>query len=173
MLENEDKMKTRVKFKFLTGDVNWKDYGGKFISNKLNNGDWDYYMILNVINMHDATGEENQDKYIVELQAVSPAAAGEDNIKQVLSQFDKDDLERYLQIPDFVVGELATYGILAPLKTFSGNNITKLLQDAKRESQLAEMLFGFYMDGVKNRIGSTGWDCISGDILRPIREYQE
>ena len=31
-----------VKFKFLTGDCNVSQYGGKFISNKQNNGEFDY-----------------------------------------------------------------------------------------------------------------------------------
>jgi len=35
---------------------------------------------------------------------------------------------------------------------------------AKHEAQLANMLFGFYMDKAVNRIGTTGWEAIKGDL---------
>lgn len=167
-----------VRFKFLSGDVNWKEYGGKFVSQELNNGDWPYYLILDVINMHEATGEENQDKYVVEIHAISPMAVKETNPKELESAFSSmgfsdDQMKEFENNVLIQVEMLNDYGILAMLKSFSGNNINKLLKQAKKECQMIEFLFGFYMDRQENLIGSTGWDCISGDLMRPIREYKE
>jgi len=39
-----------MRFKFLTGDVNWETYGGKWVSPKLNNGDFDYWLVLEFVN---------------------------------------------------------------------------------------------------------------------------
>ena len=35
-----------MNLKFLTGDINWTEYGGKFVTKKLNNGDFDYWLVL-------------------------------------------------------------------------------------------------------------------------------
>ena len=60
------KMKARVinmsnKWEFLTGDCNYKEYGGKWYK-EVNNR---CYHVIELINMHEATGEENQPKYAV------------------------------------------------------------------------------------------------------------
>jgi hypothetical protein len=46
-----------MKFKFLTGDINWQTYGGKFISKKLNNGEFDHWLVIEVTNWANAVGE--------------------------------------------------------------------------------------------------------------------
>lgn len=151
-------------FKFLSGDVNWKDYGGKFVSKRLNNGEFDYWLVLSVTNMHEATGEYDQDRYHVQIEAVSPESAGKHNLDQALGScgFSDDDLEWYENNPLIQVNALSEYGIFAILWDKSGNNIHQLLKAARHESQLIEMLFGFYMDKPENRIGQSGWDLIQG-----------
>ena len=42
-----------MRFKFLTGDVNWQTYSGLFVSRRLNNGDFDYYLVLRVENWNE------------------------------------------------------------------------------------------------------------------------
>ncbi len=155
-----------MNFHFLTGDTNWQEYGGKFVSKKLNNGDWDYWCVLNVTNMWEATGEEDQPKYNVSLEAVSPIAAGQANLDSAFSSagFDDAQLEQFQQNPLVQVEVLSDYGIYAPLWNESGNNLKVLLKLAHKEAIVANMLFGFYMDRPKNRIGNTGWDCIAGEI---------
>ena len=67
-----------MRFKFLTGDVNWKEWGGKFVSPKQNNGDWDYWLVMDVINIPNETGDESVSKYYVSIHAVAPDAVDHD-----------------------------------------------------------------------------------------------
>jgi hypothetical protein len=150
-----------MKFTFLTGDVNWLQYGGKWASQKLNNGDWDYWLVIELINMWEATGEEDQPKYNVSLSAVSPAAAGKANVEKALGSC---GLPKDIKITELMKVEcLHEYGILACLVSRNGNNAHQLLHEIKKESICTEGLFGFYMDRPENRIGSAGWEMISGD----------
>jgi len=161
-----------MKFKFLTGDINWQDYGGKFISKKLNNGDWNYWLVIEVINWQDAVGEreakEVDAKYNVCLSAVSPQAAGEENLHRAFKCHGMEgESEHEVELrkdPIVQVECLHGYGVSAPLWQADGNNLSKLMKEARKQAQQSEFLFGFYMDGSKNRIGNTGWDFISGDI---------
>jgi len=158
-----------MKFKFLTGDMNWQRYGGKFISSKLNNGDWNYYLVLNVINLEDYDyPDRDKDIYEVSIQAISPEAAGKENLDKAIGccGFDDEFLEKYGNNPEIQVEALSTYGISAQLWNKSGRNINKLLSEAKQESKIIEGLFGFYMDRYQNGIGQTGWNCISGQDLK-------
>lgn len=145
-----------IRYSFLIGDVNWKKYGGKFISNRLNNGDWDYYLVIEVINLHD--------EYCVTVSAVSPQAAGKDNLDRALGfcGFSDEDLKAFGNNHRYQVEALSYYGIAATLWQESGNNIHKLLKAARLESRKIETLFGFYMDKRQNMIGNTGWDFIEG-----------
>ena len=150
-----------MKFKFLTGDINWQTYGGKFVSKKLNNGDFDYWLVLEVINMHDATGEESIEKYNVSINAVSPEQAGKENLDKALECCGVPEME----LTDLMkVEALDSYGVRAPLWSGNSNNINKLLKEAKKQAQLTEMLLGFAMDKPLNKIGSTGWEFIKGDL---------
>lgn len=157
-----------MKFKFLTGDVNWQTYGGKFVSKRLNNGDFDYYLVLDVINWHDATGDESQDKYNVSIQAVSPMAAGEEKVNQALGSMglSDDQMTQYENEPLIQVEALVTYGIFAQLYTANGNNLNEMLKTARREADLIHGLFGFYMDRPENGLGQNGWQLIRGQDVR-------
>lgn len=149
-----------TRFNFLTGDVNWLQYGAKWISPRLNNGEFDYWLVLELVNMHDATGEEDQDKYNVDLCAVSPDQAGADNVNKAIECVGMPDECR--DNPIALVEALHSYGVKSLLWSGNGNNAHKLLKEAKH--QPVDMLFGFYMDTPKNRIGTTGWEAIKGDL---------
>lgn len=156
-----------IRFKFLSGDVNWMDYGGKWISQKLNNGDFDYFLVLELLNMDDACGRDNegQPKYHVCVAAVSPHEAGEPNVEKALEgygDFDVDDVMK--------VEALHTYGISAPVYQKAGNNALKLMKEARKEAQFrGGMLFGFSLDKSVNKIGTTGWEALRGDMDSALR----
>lgn len=157
-----------MKFKFLTGDVNWQQYGGKFISKRLNNGDFNYWLVMDVTNMWDATGDEEQDKYHVSIQAVSPEAAGQDKVNHAFGSagYSDEQLTEAENNPIWQVEALSSYGIFAVLWQQSGNNINDLMQQARKESDLIQMLFGFYMDRPENGLGQDGWQLIRGQDVR-------
>jgi hypothetical protein len=154
--------KAQMKFRFLTGDVNALDYGAKFVSKRLHNGDFNYWLVMELINMTEACGRDNDGKptYHVCLSAVSPEAA-------------KDKLEdAFASCGDGAVSDnplaqvecLHSYGISSPLWQGDSNNAHKLMRQARQEAIKASSLFGFYMDAPKNRIGTTGWEAIKGDL---------
>lgn len=160
---------SKPRFKFFTGDVNWQEYGGKFISQKFNNGEWNYWLIIEVINMFDACVEreckqDGQGKYCVSLMVVSPEAAGMANLLKAFECCGIDATKENLDNQLLCVEALDSYGVHAQLESFSGNNINKLLKQIRRKALEDNFLFGFAMDKPENRIGNTGWDFISGNI---------
>lgn len=160
-------------FRFLTGDVNWRQYGGKWIGKRQNNGEFDYWLVIEFINWEEATGERNgHHRYWVGLSAVSPQEAGPVHLGQALAGWSQegDSPEQEALLPDVVkVEALSDYGVSALLWQETGNNARKLLTQARQQALGAAHLFGFYMDGPQNRIGSTGWDLIRGDIDAGLR----
>lgn len=158
-----------IKFKFLTGDINWQEYGGKFISKKLNNGDFDYWLILSVDNLHECMDENHPNKYLVSVNAIAPSELPEKEIESALQSMGQEDLSP----AEFT----KKYGMLGLLEAISGymggamifydegNNLRKLMKNAREQAEeMGVFLFGFAMDRTMNRIGSTGWDILRGDI---------
>ena len=156
-----------MKFKFLTGDINWETFGGSFISKKLNNGDWDYWLVLEFTNLEESLGQKMWHKYTVEIKAVSPEAAGMDNLNKAFECIGMDG-EEFLEMKTqdrYQVEALHEYGISATLFYKEGNNIKKLMKEAHEEADKIEYLFDFYMDREENRIGNNGWQFISGNLF--------
>lgn len=153
-----------MKTRWLTGDVNWRQYGGRWVTKKLSNGEFDYWLVIDFINYEDATGEKARaGKYIIEVRAVSITEAGIDNLAQAL-QCCGFALEDVKDSEICMVEALDSYGVHALMQTFQGNNAYKLLKEARKQLDMMNGLFGFYMDPAKNRLGHTGWDCIKGDL---------
>lgn len=154
-----------TKFKFLTGDVNWLDYGGKWVSQKLNNGEFDYWLVIELLNMDDACGRDNEgkDKYNVSLSCVSPGEAGRENIEKAKECCGWEDGAHTLNDLG-LVEMLHSYGVSAHLWQADGNNAHKLIRKAKEQAKITSFTFGFMMDRAVNRIGTTGWEAIKGDI---------
>jgi len=153
-----------MKTQFLTGDIDWLTYGGKWVSPRLNNEDFDYWLVIDFVNMDEACGLDNerQPKYIAEVSAVSPDAAGPENLERAIAccGFPED-----MELTDLAkVEALHTYGILALCDTFEGNNGHKVLRQAKQALDPIARMLGFFLDGPKNRIGHSGWDCLKGDL---------
>lgn len=163
-----------VRFKFLTGDVNWKEYGGKFVSQRLANGndaegavqgvdyDFHYWFVMDV--RPNDSGDEP--KYWVSLSVVSPEAADEKELQAAVRAqgIPDDELPKYLADQFFLMESLYDYGVCAVVWHSEGNNLGKLMKEARKEAQLAEMMFGFYMDRPQNALGSTGRDTVRGDL---------
>jgi hypothetical protein len=165
-----DKIKSNMKLKRLSGDVNWEEYGGTWISKKLNNGDWDYWLVVSFTNLEEVTGEDlssyKENKYMAEVHAVSPEAVGEEKVKKVMrDEFPEHDVGSLRD--EEIVCALYEYGITAPLWRGYGRSATRLMKEARDKIPMLITLFGFYMDTPKNMMGSTGWDFISGRILSP------
>ena len=125
------------------------------ISKKFNNGDFNYYLSYEIINMVDCV-EEPTNKYIVTLSAVSPSQAGEKALNEEDEKLNLSEEQKAIL--------LSEYGAKATLFNNTGNNLNKLLKEIKEQAKLINLMFGFYMDKHLNRIGSTGWDFIKGEF---------
>ena len=160
----------KPRFKFLTGDINWQEYGGTWLSQKLNNGEFDYWLAIRVINWEDATGEKpDGNTYNVELLSVSPSEAGPDNLKSAFAYIGQESADKdVLENPICQCDALLSYGVYAHLWSADGQNINKMMREARNQAFLAQGLYGFYMDKQQNRIGDSGWDFQRGQIGRAI-----
>lgn len=155
----------RVRFHWLTGDLT---YGGKWISNKQNNGKFDYYFVIELLNWKETVGRDAPvDAYNVTLSVVSPDQAKE-HVKSALDccGITEKMLECATSQRDEVLVEaLHDYGLSVPVWGDNGNNAKQLLRQAREQAQSTESLFGFAMDRPVNRIGTTGWEALRGDLL--------
>ena len=143
------------------------DYNLRVISKKLNNGDFDYWLVIEVLYMNEYVPNP-EFKYMVTLQAVSPDEAGPEQLKEALSSAGLN--ENSIELTDWVkVGLLSESGCYAQLWNDGGDNLRDLLREARKQADLSDMFFGFMMDKPINRIGSTGWDFIKGDITAGLR----
>jgi len=164
-------------FRFLCGDVNWKDYGGKWISPKQNprvpticgrvghtyDDEIEYYLVIDFTNMRDACGPEAHASYHVSLDIVSPTSAGADKLRQAIR--DVGVPEDQADNPICQVEALHTNGLYAVLWSRGGNNARSMMAEARHWAQRVSSLLGFYLDRPQNKIGSTGWDLIKGDVM--------
>ena len=142
----------------------------KLISPRLNNGDWDYWLVIEVINWVDVVGEDEAPaKWHVQLSAVAPGAVNDKGKQSALQCYGIDPENAEWDNSAFTVEILSAYGISAFLWQESGDNLRQLLITAKSEANmLGAVLFGFAMDRPQNAIGTTGWDAISGNLLAPL-----
>ena len=148
-----------MRFKELTNN----DTEIRLISKKLNNGDFDYWLVIEVLYMEEFTPDPDF-KYMVTLQAVSPDEAGPDKLNSALESAGLE--ETSIELTDWVkVGLLSESGCYAQLWNDGGDNLRELLKEARNQATLSNIFFGFMMDKPMNMIGSTGWDFIKGDIL--------
>jgi len=158
-----------MRFTWLTGDIDWMAYGAKWVSKKMNNGDFDYAIVMELTNMFDAVGEEeikqsdNTDKYHVTLSVVAPSELT-DYHKTLCDDGNFEDHTWEWQV-EFASSE----GIEAKVFGESSNNARELMKQARKEAEKIELLFGFYMDRPQNAIGSNGWDFIKGDVMAGLQ----
>lgn len=114
------------RFEFLTGDVNWKDYGGVWYRRI----DPHIYYLIEFINFPNATGElYNGNKYVVtgEIIDLNPGTPWYKEIPNATRSYDISDTNELLTLE-------AVHGYMGGDREFaiSGNNAEQLLADAKR-----------------------------------------
>jgi len=157
-----------IKLSQIGGDVNWEEYSGQFIvDEKFNNGDFDYYLIIDFTNLKEAMGDEAENKYSVSINAVAPSQVSKDKIKSAFDSTgieEKEEINRLTKDKKALSGILSEYGIHASLYNQDGNNAKELMNEAKKQIPAINTLFGFYMDKPVNMMGNSGWDSIKGDI---------
>lgn len=139
-----------------------------YISNRQNNGEFDYWLVLTLVVWAEAVGDREAEEigatYNLTLCVVSPQQAGEDNVEQAMDGWDQET-----PTEEQKAAALAEYGVYAQVWNKNGNNLRALLQEGHKEAGLVQMLFGFYMDRRVNQIGTTGWEALKGDYDSAIK----
>lgn len=158
-------------FTFLTGDLNFKDYGGKWISDLQHNavGGYNFAYVIDLINIHECTGETDGDKYNVSVEMVAPSEVSQETKQRAVACYCEDEAfddmywERQISI-------LSEYGTTATLESYAGNNFTKLLNEAKAYCKSIDP--NDVLDNQANQIGSTNRDFLRGDSLAGMERHR-
>jgi len=127
-----------MRFRFLTGDVNWQDYGGKFVSKKLNDGVADYWLVIRFENMHELTGDEGHPKYWASLCIISPDELGPEMLARAMHFSGLEDRDP-ATLTDLMKADLLHgYGAYDDACQFTGNNCQRVLKEARDEARYYE-----------------------------------
>jgi len=114
------------KFKFLTGDVNWKDYGGKWYRYD----GCSCYTIIEFCNMQDCCDNISNSKYLVIVRNIdlsSLSYTGVSNASKTCGEPIKEVMKDQLLLLEVC----DSYGLSDNIDHRYGNNYTALLKWAK------------------------------------------
>ena len=145
-------------WQFLTGDVNFADYSGKWYRQI---GD-EVYHVIELVNMIDACGSDASYTYSVSLQEIDLSIVDIDAALSCCGWISDD-----CQDDTMIVDSVSCYGSYAPMGQYDGNNYRKLLADAKRESRLLTDDSAYHNAQLcrpVNRLGSTALEFSRGDF---------
>jgi hypothetical protein len=134
-------------FKFLTGDVNWLDYGGKWIRKV---GARRYH-VIELINWEDAVGSDadalptyHVDLSEIDLDEVDPTEALcssgwfleiRDGVAVVVNEHDRSEVGHGALTDTLLVEACHGYGARAPIWEQSSNNAREAMRAARRRSR--------------------------------------
>ena len=148
-----------IEWKFLSGNINWEECGGAFISPAMFNGDWHYWLVINVTECV----EDDDNHHYVELRVVAPEALPTKEWSNALQSCGFGDGVVYTE--EMLVEVLNSYGIFNTVWQDSGDNIDALMVAAKEEAEMLGITFGYVMDRPTNAMGATGWDRGGGQFV--------
>lgn len=149
-------------WKFLTGDIGFQTFGGKWYRCIKESR----YHVIELVNMHEATGDEDQPTYHVNLQEIDLDIADLNSALSCCGWSDPPDEAD----PVMLVDSVSAYGQYLPMGDWNGNNYRKLLAGAKRESRrLNDPEYHWrQMHRSVNKIGSTAIEYARGDFASAI-----
>jgi hypothetical protein len=150
------KIKISNVFRFLTGDVDYLAYGGKWYRKVADTR----YHVIELTNMWEATGDKSVPQYHVSLSEVDISSP---QLKVAMDSCGPDDDEPNELVK---VDALASYGCKAPLGQWTGGNARKLLSEARSESRSLDDpdAYEAAMSRPVNALGSTAREYAACDI---------
>lgn len=160
-----------MKWSLLSGDIEQETYGGKLVAGPFQNGDFAYWLVIEVIEWAEAVGEreaaEIDGTHNVCLSVVAPSECSGKELDSVIRCCGWEGMD--LDGPLEVVELLHDYGVRAIVHDDNGS-LKGLLRLAKQEARICEAFtFGYRMDAPQNAIGSTGWDLLRGDLTAGLQ----
>jgi hypothetical protein len=165
-----------MRFKWLSGDIDFSTYGGKWISKQLDAGLFNYWLVMELLNLEDlGCRDEGDGMYEVSLQAVSLDLLSTDKLEELVDNFGQEWFQDHFQSLDektqleIMVDEASTYGYGANIWAENGNNFTKLMKDMRaRADHIAEYPWA-YIGDITNGFGANGFDMMRGERIYPQR----
>jgi hypothetical protein len=158
-------------FKWLTGDVSWDIYGGKWWRKVGHRR----YHVMELRNWEEDCGSdaEGGPTYHVSLSEIDMLAQTDESLAQGMNScgWDADDLAEMckgLRHPDLVMVEcLHGYGHRSPLWDADGNNFTLLMRECRAQSLALDdpKLHEAAMSRPFNALGSTVREMGQGDVF--------
>ncbi len=115
------------KYHWLTGDVNWKDYGGKWYRYD----GYSCYTIIELINMDDACGDVSDGKYLVIVSDISLSDVSLSTVQSAYRSCGIAATEETMKDQLFLLEVLHGYGACDNIANKYGNNYLKLMKWAK------------------------------------------
>lgn len=162
----------RAHFRFLTGDINWQDYGGSFYR-RVSPG---VYHVMRVMNWVDAVGQREAAEvgytYNVDLSEIDLRTMTDTQRAEVAQScgFTPDEVDEMPHAKLVWVDMCHGYGLRAPLWDENGNNLRKLMAECRAESLALddEDAHEAAMNRPVNGIGSTAREFGQGDITSAL-----
>ncbi len=155
-----------MKWSFLSGGVAWETYGGKLVTGPFDNGDFRYWLVLDILNWEESVGTQEAAEidgtHNVSLCVVAPSECPATELQSAFESCGWEDMEVDNSL--VLVELLHSYGIFATVWSKTGS-LKDLLRRGKNKAEETELLFGFAMDRFQNGMGATGWDFIRGDTI--------
>jgi len=146
-----------IRFNSFLGECSSKEW----ISQKLHNGDFDYWLVMRIVDMSEAN-PDYQDYYSprfwAELYVVAPSVLPVDLLRCAGAMDGNYEELSELEI----VGNVFEYGYAARVWNQPGEAALSLMMEAYQEAQIIPGMLGLYLDHPVNRIGRTGWDMLGG-----------
>jgi len=120
-------MRKDYNFHFLTGDVNWKDYGGKWYRY---DGD-SCYTVIELINMDDACGDTSSGKFLIIIGTIDLSTISYSTISSACHSFG-EPVEEVIKNQLLLLEIIHGHGDHDTIASKYGNNYTKLMKWAKQ-----------------------------------------
>lgn len=132
---------------------------------KQNNGEFDWFPLIH-LEYTDEWGDECREPYYVTLLVVSPQQAQEGGAWEKACNCCGVPEEARATMDEMGQCQvLLDHGTSTPVWQALGTNKRTLLREARREAVvLCGFTFGFAMDRAVNALGTTGWECVRGEL---------
>ena len=147
-----------VRFTWLSGDVNYLDYGGKWFYNTKVEG---YYLVMELINLLE-NDSQSTERYMIELSIVNCRKVEPDKMRSVKSfcGIDDDNLPE-----DYLVECCHSYGLKSVEYSATGNNYKQLRKECLDAARYTIKHLRSSLNKSKNALYATGHDMIEGKVL--------
>lgn len=149
------------RFKWLTGDVNYLEYGGKWISQKIVDESLEYYLVMSLDNLSDCIGDDAEYTYLMRLCVVSPSAVDKETRRRAFEGCGVEDDDNLT--PEMLVEILHSYGAYSEEWSEMGNNYKLLRSECVAEAKDVIEKFIPKMNKPRNQFFALGWDFLAGD----------